>query len=212
VWESNPPLRLERAGSSPIDERADFAIEWVGGRSNPRLRCFKPPLGRLSYRPVSFPRDPNDKARWLGDTGPDDSTGDRSRQGVTGDGGGTGAGTPLDRRIAPFPGHPVQDSDASRSSRCNLIPGCLEPTRQRVHLSIPAPVALFTLTDARPVGDVRASPRFSENARVGHPRLLSGGAWRRAGVRFHGPISPFFLRQGEDGRVQWNAKACETRA
>ena len=34
----------------PIDERA---IEWAGGRSNPRLPGFNRPLDRLSYRPVS---------------------------------------------------------------------------------------------------------------------------------------------------------------
>jgi hypothetical protein len=33
----------------PIDERA---IEWAGGRSNPRLPGFNRPLDRLSYRPV----------------------------------------------------------------------------------------------------------------------------------------------------------------
>jgi hypothetical protein len=34
---------------SPIDERA---IEWAGGRSNPRLPGFNRPLDRLSYRPI----------------------------------------------------------------------------------------------------------------------------------------------------------------
>jgi hypothetical protein len=33
----------------PIDERA---VEWAGGRSNPRLPGFNRPLDRLSYRPV----------------------------------------------------------------------------------------------------------------------------------------------------------------
>ena len=33
----------------PIDERA---IEWAGGRSNPRLPGFNRPLDRLSYRPI----------------------------------------------------------------------------------------------------------------------------------------------------------------
>ena len=35
----------------PIDERA---IEWAGGRSNPRLPGFNRPLDRLSYRPVPW--------------------------------------------------------------------------------------------------------------------------------------------------------------
>ena len=41
----------------PIDERAVFLpqrarrAQWVGRRSNPRLRLFRPPLNRLSYRP-----------------------------------------------------------------------------------------------------------------------------------------------------------------
>ena len=33
----------------PLDERA---VEWAGGRSNPRLPGFNRPLDRLSYRPV----------------------------------------------------------------------------------------------------------------------------------------------------------------
>ena len=33
----------------PIDERA---IEWAGGRSNPRLPGFNRPLDRLSYQPI----------------------------------------------------------------------------------------------------------------------------------------------------------------
>ncbi len=37
----------------PMDERA---IEWAGGRSNPRLPGFNRPLDRLSYRPVSRPQ------------------------------------------------------------------------------------------------------------------------------------------------------------
>ena len=35
----------------PIDERANVQ-EWAGGRSNPRLPVFSPPLDRLSYRPI----------------------------------------------------------------------------------------------------------------------------------------------------------------
>ena len=42
---------------APIDERA-IVQEWAGGRSNPRLRCFRPLLDRLSYRPNT-----NDEAR-----------------------------------------------------------------------------------------------------------------------------------------------------
>src|SRR5436190_24200309 len=34
----------------PIPTSA-FAPQWVGRRSNPRLRLFRPPLNRLSYRP-----------------------------------------------------------------------------------------------------------------------------------------------------------------
>jgi hypothetical protein len=26
--------------------------KWAGGRSNPRMRCFRPLLDRLSYRPI----------------------------------------------------------------------------------------------------------------------------------------------------------------
>jgi len=33
------------AGPSRVDQ-------WAGWRSNPRLRCFRPPLNRLSYRPI----------------------------------------------------------------------------------------------------------------------------------------------------------------
>ena len=33
----------------PIDERA---VEWAGGRSNPRLPGFNRPLDRLSYQPI----------------------------------------------------------------------------------------------------------------------------------------------------------------
>lgn len=32
--------------------RTKSASEWAGWRSNPRLRCFKPPLNPLSYRPA----------------------------------------------------------------------------------------------------------------------------------------------------------------
>ena len=31
---------------------AYFQRKWAGRRSNPRLRCFKPPLDRLSYQPM----------------------------------------------------------------------------------------------------------------------------------------------------------------
>ena len=77
-------LRLDRAvSSSPIDERAARAHrerEWVGRRSNPRLRLFRPPLYRLSYRPsvelyfrIPLRTDlnpPTKKARCRRDTGP----------------------------------------------------------------------------------------------------------------------------------------------
>ena len=65
----NPHHRLERPASSPLDERgmsqsadrfdSSFCLqtsslqEWVGRRSNPRLRFFRPPLNHLSYRPAS---------------------------------------------------------------------------------------------------------------------------------------------------------------
>ena len=55
------PLRCERAGSLPIDERADAFtksthpksanIQWAGRRSNPRLLVFSQALHRLSYQP-----------------------------------------------------------------------------------------------------------------------------------------------------------------
>jgi len=32
---------------------AYFQRKWAGRRSNPRLRCFKPPLDHLSYQPVT---------------------------------------------------------------------------------------------------------------------------------------------------------------
>ena len=82
VWELNSSLGLERAVSSgPIDERAACAHaerKWVGRRSNPRLRLFRPPLNRLSYRPVVVgdllrsPRSlrPTKKARCRSDTRP----------------------------------------------------------------------------------------------------------------------------------------------
>ena len=49
-------------GRNPADRRTsqDFAFhcEWAGGRSNPRLRCFRPLLDRLSYRPVTLVPSP----------------------------------------------------------------------------------------------------------------------------------------------------------
>ncbi len=49
------PARLERPMTSPEVERAASArtlsAKWVGRCSNPRLRLFRPPLVRLSYRP-----------------------------------------------------------------------------------------------------------------------------------------------------------------
>ena len=33
---------------------AYLLCQWAGRRSNPRLRCFKPPLDRLSYQPISL--------------------------------------------------------------------------------------------------------------------------------------------------------------
>ena len=50
----------------PIDERA---IEWAGGRSNPRLPGFNRPLDRLSYRPV--PRPQRKRPGVLRHTGPE---------------------------------------------------------------------------------------------------------------------------------------------
>ena len=52
------PLQLERLTTSPEVERAILLsvraprAQWVGRRSNPRLRLFRPPLNRLSYRPM----------------------------------------------------------------------------------------------------------------------------------------------------------------
>ena len=33
---------------------AYLPCQWAGRRSNPRLRCFKPPLDHLSYQPISL--------------------------------------------------------------------------------------------------------------------------------------------------------------
>ena len=71
VRESNPSLRFERAVSSANRRTSHIrshrrrtsqvrtgSAQWAGRRSNPRLRFFRPPLHRLSYRPK-----PNKKAR-----------------------------------------------------------------------------------------------------------------------------------------------------
>lgn len=58
------------------------SAEWVGRRSNPRLRFFRPPLDRLSYRPAmaldanatSELHGPTKKARRRVDAGPGGSS------------------------------------------------------------------------------------------------------------------------------------------
>ena len=41
------------------------SAEWVGRRSNPRLRFFRPPLDRLSYRPVmGVGRERDEQTAW----------------------------------------------------------------------------------------------------------------------------------------------------
>jgi hypothetical protein len=164
---------------------------------------------------------PKEKARWLADTGPDDSHGGWSRPAVTGDGPGTGTASPLDRRIAPASGNPVQDLDARRSSHSSLIRGCLGRTRPRALPSLPRRVVHPGRRTIRRRCS-RRLPVFRDRRRT-HPMFLSGrhcaargGDARdrpRRGPSSHAPrsatrgdglvISDEFDRQESQGRVQW---------
>ena len=143
MWESNPPLRLERAVSS-ADRRTGQRQEWAGGRSNPRLPGFNRPLDRLSYRPVLA--DPTKRPGVFVTPGPRlrarDVRGRASRpQGVERE---------RARRLLGGSLRFLTTQDVTRTPgehgrpRCD---GCLRPTRDRPR---GPPVGLVSLQTRRP--------------------------------------------------------------
>jgi hypothetical protein len=49
-------------GAMNPDRIVKELCQWVGRRSNPRLRLFRPPLHRLSYQPVILEQQANEKS------------------------------------------------------------------------------------------------------------------------------------------------------
>ena len=134
----------------PIDERA---IEWAGGRSNPRLPGFNRPLDRLSYRPV--PAVPTKKARCVRHTGPETPREDvrgraSSPQGIERERARRGIG-----ELLRF----FTTQDVTRTPREHVRPrckGCLRPTRLGADLAARPVLTACIPTDAAPRADVRA--------------------------------------------------------
>jgi hypothetical protein len=114
VWESNPPLRLERA------------VSWADRRTGRLLRVGRgalespsaglQPAAKPSQLPTHF-RDPNEneKARCLRHTGPETPHEGCLWPGVTSAGDRDGAGSPMDRRIASLLDNPGSDADSRRT-------------------------------------------------------------------------------------------------
>ncbi len=158
VWESNPPLRLERAVS--LADRRTGRLLRVGRGALESPSAGLQPAARPSQLPTHSFRSPNknEKARCLRHTGPETPHEGCLWPGVTSARDRAGAGSPTDRRIASLLGNPGCDAD-SRRTWTTSVQGVSQADstrlRGRPHGS---PVVLYSYRRVTPE-DVRAISR-----------------------------------------------------
>ena len=180
VWESNPPLRLERA-ESLADRRTSHRV----GRGA-RIPVCRASTGRWTVSATDPFRGPNKKARCPGHTGPETPREGCPWPGVTSARDRARAGSPVDRRIASLLGNPGCDFD-SRRTWTTSVQGVsrADSTRDRSH----GPARRLAPLQTRHPGRM-----FARFRRI--PMLASGDEPRSAIRRLVSPGWAVLLRRG----------------
>ena len=161
MWESNPPLRLERAVSL-ADRRASHRVG-RGALESPSAGLQ--PAAGPSQLPTRF-AVPTKRPGVLRHTGPETPREGCPWPGVTSAGDKARAGSPVDRRIASLPDNPGCDAD-SRRTWTTSVAGMsqADSTGDRAHL----PARRLAPLQTRHPGGMFA--RFRGDSRIASPAV-----------------------------------------